>query len=109
MGDWTREIEHEERVHPPVHPGEVLREEWLVPLEMNANQLANALGVNRQNVYDIVNERRGVSAEMALRLARWSGMHPGFWLGLQEHYDLEIARMESSERIEREVRPLKTG
>jgi len=109
MGDWSHEIEREERVHPPVHPGEVLREEWLVPLEMNANQLANALGVNRQNVYDIVNERRGVSAEMALRLARWSGMRPGFWLGLQEHYDLEIARMESSERIEREVRPLKTG
>lgn len=109
MDDWSEEIEREERVHPPVHPGEVLREEWLAPLEMNANQLANALGVNRQNVYDIVNGRRRVSAEMALRLARWSGMRPGFWLGLQEHYDLEIARMESSERIEREVRPLATG
>ncbi len=108
MGDWTEEIEREERVQLPVHPGEMLREEWLAPLEMNANQLANALGVNRQNVYDIVNEKRGVSAEMALRLARWSGMRPGFWLRLQEHYDLELARMESGERIEREVRPLKT-
>lgn len=109
MGDWTEEIEREQRTHPPVHPGEVLREEWLVPLKMNANQLANALGVNRQNVYDIVNERRGISAEMSLRLARWSGMRPEFWLGLQEQYDLEIARIESSARIEREVRPLTAG
>ena len=109
MGDWAEEIEREERVDPPVHPGEVLREEWLAPLKMNANQLAKALGVNRQNVYNIVNGKRGVSAEMALRLARWSGMRPGFWLGLQEQYDLEMARMESSERIEREVRPLTTG
>lgn len=106
MGDWTEEIEREPRVYPPIHPGEMLREEWLVPLNMNANQLANALGVARQNVYDIVNEKRGLSAEMALRLARWSGMTPRFWLGLQEHYDLETAKMESGEKIEREVKPL---
>jgi addiction module HigA family antidote len=106
MGDWSKEIEREERSHPPVHPGEVLREEWLMPLGMNANQLAKALGVNRQTVYDIVNGKRGVSAEMALRLARWSGMRPRFWLGLQEHYDLEIAKAEAGERIEREVNPL---
>ncbi len=109
MGDWVAEIEREERVYPPVHPGEMLREEWLAPLNMNANQLAKALGVNRQSVYEIVNEKRGVSAEMALRLARWSGMRPRFWLGLQEHYDLEIAKMESGERIEREVHPLAAG
>lgn len=82
MGDWTEEIGGEERATPPVHPGEVLREEWLVPLGMNPNRLAKALGVDRQNVYEIVNGRRGISAEMALRLARWSGMRPGFWLGL---------------------------
>lgn len=109
MGDWTEEIEREERIHPPVHPGEMLREEWLGPLNMNANQLAKALGVDRQNIYDIVNEKRGVSAEMALRLARWSGMRPEFWLGLQEHYELELARMESGEKIEREVQPLTTA
>ena len=106
MGDWSAEIKKEERAYAPIHPGEMLREEWLAPLNLNANQLANALGVNRQNVYDIVNEKRGLSAEMALRLARWSGMRPGFWLGLQERYDLEIATMESGERIEREVTPL---
>jgi len=106
MGDWREEIEQEERVRPPVHPGEMLREEWLVPLEMNANQLAKALGVPRQGVYEIVNEKRGLSAEMALRLARWSGMTPRFWLGLQEQYALETAEMEDGERIAREVRPL---
>ena len=106
MGDWTEEIEREERVYPPVHPGEVLREEWLVPLDINANQLAGALGVDRQKVYDIVNCKRGVSAEMALRLARWSGMRPRFWLGLQEQYDLAFAQMEDGERIEKEVLPL---
>jgi addiction module HigA family antidote len=106
MGDWTQEIERKERTHPPVHPGEVLREEWLIPLDINANQLARALRVDRQKVYDIVNGKRGVSAEMALRLARWSGMRPGFWLGLQEQYDLAIVQMEDGERIEREVLPL---
>jgi addiction module HigA family antidote len=106
MSDWTREIENEPRIYPPVHPGEMLREEWLAPLGMNANQLAKALGVNRQGVYEIVNEKRRVSAEMALRLARWSGMNPRFWLGIQEHYDLEVAKMKSGEKIEREVKPL---
>ena len=109
MGDWTEEIEQEPRVYPPVHPGEMLREEWLEPLGMNANQLANALGIARQNVYDVVNEKRSVSAEMALRLARWSGMRPGFWLGLQSHYDLETAKMEAGEQIAREVKPLVAG
>lgn len=106
MGDWTEEIEREERIYPPVHPGEVLREEWLVPLGMNVNQLAGALGVDRQKVYDIVNGKRGLSAEMALRLARWSRMRPRFWLGLQEHYDLEIEKDRTGEKIEREVKPL---
>lgn len=106
MGDWTEEIEHEERVRPPVHPGEVLREEWLVPLGMNANQHARALSVDRQKVYDILNGKRGVSAEMALRLGRWSGMRPRFWLGLQARYDQLIAEDELGERIEREVKPL---
>lgn len=109
MGDWMEEIRREERVSPPVHPGEVLREEWLVPLGMNPNRLAKALGVDRQNVYEIVNGRRGISAEMALRLARWSGMRPGFWLGLQAHYDLEIEEDRVGESIDKEVQPLVRG
>lgn len=106
MGDWTHEILREERVYAPIHPGEMLREEWLAPLGMNANQLAKALGVPRQGVYEIVGEKRGLSAEMALRLARWSGMSPRFWMGLQEHYELEMAEWTEGGRIEREVEPL---
>ncbi|MBX6763617.1 MAG: HigA family addiction module antidote protein [Rubrobacteraceae bacterium] len=99
MGDWSEEIEREPRVYPPVHPGEILREEWLVPLKMNANQLAKALGVPRQGVYEIINGKRGISAEMALRLARWSHMRPEFWLGLQEDYDLETAKIDRGEEL----------
>jgi addiction module HigA family antidote len=109
MGDWTEEIKHEERAYPPVHPGEILREEWLAPLSLNPNQLSKALGVPRQGVYEIVNEQRRITAEMALRLARWSGMSAGFWLGLQEHYDLEVEEDRAGERIEREVQPLAGG
>jgi antitoxin HigA-1 len=105
MGDWREEIREEPRVHPPVHPGEILREEWLEPLGINANQLANALGVPRQGVYEIVNEKRGLSAEMALRLSRWSGMGERFWINLQSHYDYEVALIKHGDEIEREVEP----
>ncbi len=109
MGNWREEIEREERVYPPVHPGEMLREEWLVPLGMNANQLSQALGVPRQGVYELVAEKRNLSPEMALRLARWSGMRTGFWLGLQARYDTEMVEWKDGERIEHEVRPLVTA
>jgi len=108
MGNWTHEIGREERVHAPIHPGEMLREEWRGPRGMNANQLAKALGVPRQSIYEIVGEKRGLSAEMALRLARWSGMSPHFWLGLQEFYELQMVEWQEGERIEREVTPLVT-
>ena len=106
MNNCTKEIEREERISLPVHPGEMLQEEWLAPMDMNANQFANVLGMDRQKVYDVLNEKRRVSAEMALRLARWSGMRLRFWLSLQESYDLETARIEAGERIECEVKPL---
>ncbi|MBA2693721.1 MAG: HigA family addiction module antidote protein [Rubrobacter sp.] len=106
MGDWSEEISRERRVHRPVHPGEMLREEWLEPLGMNANQLAGALGVSRQNVYEIVNEKCGLSPEMALRLARWSGTSDRFWMNLQSRHDYETAKIQHGEKIDREVRPL---
>jgi addiction module HigA family antidote len=105
MGDWAEEIKQEERVYPPIHPGEILREDWIVPLEMNANQLANALGVPRQSVYEIVNEKRAISPEMASRLSRWSGMSSHFWLGLQEDYDLARVEWDKGEILDKEVQP----
>jgi antitoxin HigA-1 len=106
MGDWKDEIAKEERVDPPVHPGEVLRQEWLEPLSMNPNQLAKALGVDRQSIYEIVAGERGISADMALRLARWSGVRPAFWLGLQVDHDLRIAEWKRGREIEEQVEPL---
>ena len=89
----------------PVHPGEVLREDYLVPLEMSAYALAKALNVPAPRVNDIVRERRGVSADTAMRLARYFGGDARSWLNLQAAYDLRVAELENARRIEREVKP----
>ena len=89
----------------PVHPGEVLREDFLVPLNMSANALAKALNVPAPRVNDIVRERRGVSADTAMRLARYFGGDARSWLNLQAAYDLRVAEIENAKRIEREIVP----
>jgi len=89
----------------PIHPGEVLREEFLEPLEMSAHALAQALRVPAPRVNDLVRERRSVTPDTALRLARYFGTTPQFWLNLQASYDLKIALREEGKRIEREVEP----
>jgi addiction module HigA family antidote len=80
------------RCMPPVHPGEILREEFLVPLAMSANGLALALGVPATRISEIVNERRGISGDTALRLGEYFRIGPEFWMNLQAHYELEVAR-----------------
>jgi antitoxin HigA-1 len=90
-----------ERRLPPIHPGEMLREEFLVPMGLSANALALAIRVPVTRVSEIVNERRGITADTALRLARYFRMTPEFWMNLQSHYDLEIAR-DAKERLIRE-------
>lgn len=75
----------------PIHPGEVLREEFLQPLEMSANQFAHVIGVPANRVTEIVRERRTLTADTALRLARALGTTPEFWLNLQQAYDLRTA------------------
>ena len=104
----TEEIRAEERVRPPIHPGRVLELEWLEPLGMSVSQLAKAIGVPRQRLNEVVRGKRAISADTALRLARWSGMQASFWLGLQARYDLEMSEWKDGERIEREVKPLAT-
>ena len=89
----------------PVHPGEILREDFLKELGMSANALAKALNVPAPRVNDIVRERRGVTADTALRLARYFGSSPQFWLNLQAAYDLRVAEIGNAGRIEREVQP----
>lgn len=89
----------------PVHPGEVLREDYLVPLGMRANALARALNVPVSRINDVVRERRRVKAEMALRLARYFGGDARSWLNLQAAYDLRVAERAIGKRIEQEVAP----
>jgi addiction module HigA family antidote len=88
----------------PVHPGEILREEFLAPLGINPHQLSLSLRVSAPSVYEIVREERGVSPDMALRLARCFGTTAEFWLNLQTRYDLETARDKAQRRVNREVR-----
>jgi antitoxin HigA-1 len=87
----------------PIHPGEVLREEFLVPLGMNAHALAMELKVPAPRINEIVRERRAITPDTALRLARYFGTTPQFWLNLQTSYDLKITQREVGSRIAREV------
>jgi antitoxin HigA-1 len=88
---------------PPVHPGEVLLEEFLKPLGLSQNRLGLSLGVHPRRINQIVLHKRRVTAETALCLGRYFGTSPQFWLGLQSDYDLDVAADELGERLEREV------
>jgi addiction module HigA family antidote len=90
---------------PPIHPGEILRAEFMEPLRLSMNRLALDLRVPVTRIAEIVHERRGISPDTALRLARYFNTGAGFWLNLQTAYDLEIAGDKFSRTIEREVRP----
>lgn len=90
----------------PIHPGEILREDFLLPLEMSAHALAMAIHVPAPRVNDIVRERRTVTPDTALRLARYFGTTAQFWLNLQSSFDLRQAEGELRGKIEQEVRPL---
>jgi addiction module HigA family antidote len=90
---------------PPIHPGEILREEFLAPLGISAHQLALALRVPATRINDIVNEKRGITAGTAMRLARYFGTTAKFWLNLQVSYELELAEDRLSSTVMREVLP----
>jgi addiction module HigA family antidote len=109
-GTWKSSIIIEEIVMtakslPPVHPGEVLLEEFLKPLGISQNRLARDLAVPAQRINDIVRKNRAVTVDTALRLARYFHTTPQFWLNLQMHYDLEMAReTQLVDRVNRDVR-----
>ncbi|MGJ7545365.1 HigA family addiction module antitoxin [Variovorax sp. LT1R16] len=90
---------------PAIHPGETLREDFLLPLGMSASALAKALHVGAPSVNEIVRERRGVSPLMALRLSRYFGGSAQWWINMQATYDLKVAEKASAKQIEREVKP----
>lgn len=94
-----------EKVMPPVHPGELLREEFLGPMGITAYRLAKDIGVPEQRIGAIVREQRGISADTALRLSRYFGMSESYWTNAQAHYEREMVKDEVGEEIER-IRPL---
>ena len=89
----------------PVHPGEVLLEEFLKPMELSQNRLAIGIGVPARRINEIVLGKRRITADTALRLAQYFGMSAQFWLGLQMDYDLDMATDMMGSRLQREVRP----
>ena len=90
----------------PIHPGEILREEFMTPHSLSQNALARALGVPPRRINEIVLEKRGITADTALRLARFFSTTAELWTGLQADYDLRLARYAKAKTIEREVEPL---
>jgi addiction module HigA family antidote len=90
----------------PVHPGEILQKEFLEPMGLSQNRLAMALRVPARRVNEIVLGKRGITADTALRLARYFGMTPQFWLGLQMDYELDVAEDAPEDKIEKEVVPM---
>ncbi|MFH1116311.1 MAG: HigA family addiction module antitoxin [Pseudomonadota bacterium] len=90
---------------PPIHPGEILLEEFMKPLSLSQNAVARDLGVDPKTVNQIVNGKRAITAVMALRLARYFRMTPGFWMNLQTRYDLETAKDIAEAEIRKTVKP----
>ena len=90
----------------PVHSGEILQKEFLAPIGLSQNKLAMALRVPARRVNEIVLGKRGITADTALRLARYFGMSAQFWLGLQMDYELDIAENALESRIEKEIIPM---
>ncbi|MGA9057907.1 MAG: HigA family addiction module antitoxin [Terriglobia bacterium] len=93
----------------PVHPGEILREEFMKPLGLSMNKLALDLRVPVTRIAEIVHQRRAITTDTALRLGRYFKTTPVFWMNLQVRYDLEVAEDEQAEKIARDVQPLEAS
>ena len=98
----------DQRKLQPVHPGEVLQEEFLEPMGLSQSRVALAIGVHPRRINEIVLGKRGITANTALRLAKFFGTSAELWLGLQKDYELDVASDEVGDKIEREVRTLKS-
>ena len=91
---------------PPVHPGEILLEEYLKPMGITQYRLAKDIHVDPRRINEIIHGQRSITADTALRLARYFGTSERFWLNLQSRYDLELQKMELGDRLEKEVKAL---
>lgn len=97
------------RKHQPIHPGEILRLDFLEPMNVSAYRLAKVTGISAQQLGRILNGTRGISADVALRLARALGTSAQVWMGLQSQYDLDIAQKSSGRAIEKRVQVIKAA
>ncbi|MCZ7578387.1 MAG: HigA family addiction module antitoxin [Dehalococcoidia bacterium] len=91
----------------PVHPGEILLEEFLKPIAMSQYRLARGIGVPPRRINEIIHGKRAITPDTALRLSRFFGLSDGFWITLQARYDLDMARDRLGDRLDREVEPLR--
>ena len=91
---------------PPIHPGEILFEEYLKPMNISQYRLAKDINVDPRRINEIIHSQRSITADTALRLARYFGTSERFWLNLQSRYDLELQKMELGDRLEKEVKTL---
>ena len=96
----TGQMSQEQELLPPIHPGEILNEEFLLPLDVTQYRLAKAIGVDARRIHAIVHGERSITAETALLLSRFFGNSAEFWMGLQSQYDLETASDRMGERLE---------
>ena len=94
------------RAIPPIHPGELLLEEFLDPMGISQYRLAQDIGVDVRRINEIVHGKRAISADTALRLGKYFGTSARFWLSLQTHYDLDVQEMALGDRLDREVKAL---
>jgi len=104
--ELTRAVMSEEQLLPPIHPGEILLEEFLEPMDISQYRLAKDIGVPPRRINEIVQGKRAISADTALRLSRYFGLSERFWLNLQTRYDLEIEKDKLKGRLEVEVKVL---
>jgi antitoxin HigA-1 len=96
----------EQQLLPPIHPGAILLEEFLQPMEISQYRLAKDIGVPPRRINEVVHGKRGITADTALRLSRYFGLSERFWMNLQTRYDLEVEKDKLSGRLEKEVRVL---
>ena len=89
---------------PPIHPGEILFEEFLKPMNISQYRLAKDINVPARRINEVVQGKRGITANTALRLGQYFGMAPQFWINLQTHYDLEVESDKIADRLKREIR-----
>jgi len=94
----------EKKLLAPIHPGEILLEEFLKPMEISQERLAEDLNVPIEQIKEIIEEKRGITADIALRLSRYFGMSKRFWMNLQTRYDIEVEKDRLRERLEKEVK-----